>query len=71
MQFRVWAPRAGRVELDLAGRLLVMDAAEGGWWAIDVAGTGPGSEYGFRLDGEGPFPDPRSPFQPDGVPEIA
>jgi maltooligosyltrehalose trehalohydrolase len=26
-----------------------------------------GSDYGFVLDGEGPFPDPRSAYQPKGV----
>ena len=26
-----------------------------------------GGGYGFVVDGEGPFPDPRSPWQPDGV----
>ncbi len=40
-----------------------------GWWApadpvpAELAGHG----YGFRVDGAGPFPDPRSRWQPDTV----
>jgi maltooligosyltrehalose trehalohydrolase len=38
-----------------------------GWWTADVESAVPGADYGFVLDGRGPFPDPRSPWQPDGV----
>ena len=41
--------------------------AKDGWWTAEVESAGPGSDYGFVLDGEGPFPDPRSPWQPNGV----
>jgi maltooligosyltrehalose trehalohydrolase len=37
-----------------------------GWWAAEPEGA-QGLDYGFVLDGAGPFPDPRSPWQPDGV----
>src|SRR3954470_20669934 len=67
MEFRVWAPNPRNVELDLAGRAVPMHGAGAGWWTVDVPDAGPGSEYGFRVDGDGPFPDPRSPSQPDGV----
>jgi maltooligosyltrehalose trehalohydrolase len=33
----------------------------------DCAELPAGSRYGYLLDGEGPFPDPASRFQPDGV----
>jgi maltooligosyltrehalose trehalohydrolase len=65
--FRVWAPTPERVELDLAGRRLDMVAGERGWWSLDVPDAGPGSEYAFRLDGGDARPDPRSPWQPEGV----
>ncbi|MBW3535312.1 MAG: malto-oligosyltrehalose trehalohydrolase [Gemmatimonadetes bacterium] len=39
---------------------------EDGWWRPD-APLRPGTDYAFRVDGEGPFPDPRSPWQPQGV----
>ena len=44
-----------------------MQHASGGWWEADVSDAGPGTDYGFVLDGAGPFPDPRSPWQPAGV----
>jgi maltooligosyltrehalose trehalohydrolase len=77
--FRVWAPRPKRVELAVVpsgtndvqaqrDRLsrVPMARDDTGWWSVDVP-AGAGSDYGFVLDGEGPFPDPRSPWQPDGV----
>jgi maltooligosyltrehalose trehalohydrolase len=65
--FRVWAPKPARVELDLTGRRLEMVAGDGGWWSLDVPDAGPGTEYAFRVDGGDPRPDPRSPWQPEGV----
>ncbi|MCJ7712067.1 MAG: malto-oligosyltrehalose trehalohydrolase, partial [Chloroflexi bacterium] len=44
-----------------------MTREERGWWSVDVPRAGPGSDYGYVLDGAGPFPDPRSPWQPGGV----
>ncbi len=44
-----------------------MTRGEGGWWSADVAEAGPGTDYGYVLDGAGPYPDPRSPWQPSGV----
>jgi maltooligosyltrehalose trehalohydrolase len=67
MEFRVWAPSADRVELDLAGRVVAMHVEARGWWSVEVPDAGPGTEYGFRLDGSAPLPDPRSPWQPEGV----
>ncbi len=69
--FSVWAPKATeRVDLVLPaeGRRLPMAPAERpGWWVVDVPETGPGTDYQFSLDGGPARPDPRSPFQPDGV----
>lgn len=67
MLLTVWAPNAGSVEVDLAGRAVAMQATTGGWWEADVPEAVPGSEYGFRLDGGDPLPDPRSRYQPEGV----
>src|SRR5581483_5699871 len=63
--FRVWAPRASRVDLVVNGERRAMSAAPGGWWT--APGATPGARYGFSLDGGDVRPDPRSPFQPDGV----
>jgi maltooligosyltrehalose trehalohydrolase len=65
-EFRVWAPRAGRVALEIEGRRVPMGARERGWWAADVAEAGHGSDYAFVLDGGEALPDPRSPWQPEG-----
>jgi maltooligosyltrehalose trehalohydrolase len=65
--FRVWAPVAQQVEVEVDGERLPLSAGEGGWWAADVPAAGPGSEYAFRLDGDEPLPDPRSSWQPHGV----
>jgi maltooligosyltrehalose trehalohydrolase len=66
--FRVWAPYAQReVALRLGYETLIMIRGEGGWWQIDAPRAGPGADYAFLLDGDGPFPDPRSAWQPDGI----
>jgi maltooligosyltrehalose trehalohydrolase len=65
--FRVWAPLPRRVELLLRGERREMQPARGGWWRADVPDAGPGTDYAFILDDAGPFPDPRSPWQPAGV----
>ncbi|TDE88897.1 malto-oligosyltrehalose trehalohydrolase [Occultella glacieicola] len=63
---RVWAPHAQVVAADLGDRLLTMRPDGDGWWESD--GPVPtGTDYAFRLDGGDPLPDPRSPWQPDGV----
>jgi maltooligosyltrehalose trehalohydrolase len=65
--FRVWATLPKRVEVQVGGQNHAMRRGADGWWTADVESAGPGSDYGFVLDGEGPFPDPRSPWQPNGV----
>ncbi|WP_371482340.1 malto-oligosyltrehalose trehalohydrolase [Kitasatospora sp. NBC_00315] len=63
-QYEVWAPEAGRVEVEVAGSRFHLDPLAGrpGWWH----GTAPAGDYAFRLDGGPPLPDPRSPRQPFG-----
>ncbi len=72
--FDVWAPNAKTVRLVAGGHEYVMeqydDAAAQGWWrapADATAGKADGVPYGYLVDGEGPFPDPRSRRQPEGV----
>jgi maltooligosyltrehalose trehalohydrolase len=66
-EFRVWAPRADRVEAVAGQRRIAMSQADGGWWTCHAEEAGPGSDYAFSLDGGPPRPDPRSAFQPAGV----
>ena len=65
-RYRVWAPHARSVTLRAGGESFAMTAAERGWWLSSVP-CRHGDDYGFLLDGEGPFADPRSPHQPGGV----
>ncbi len=66
-EFRVWAPRPDRVELILGDERITMRRMGRGWWAAAVDGAGPGTDYAFSLDRGPPRPDPRSPYQPQGV----
>ena len=67
-RFEVWAPDASTVELAVDGRRSAMTRARRpDWWSMDDAEAGPGSRYGFSVDGGPVRPDPRSASQPDGV----
>jgi len=69
--FRVWAPKPKKVDLHHNGKIIPMTLETTGWWSTKVESAGPGDEYGFLLDGQGPFPDPRSLSQPNGVHELS
>src|SRR3954466_8315054 len=67
MEFAVWAPAARRVRLAVLGSFRPMTPGAGGWWRAEVD-AGPGDDYAFLLDDDPtPLPDPRSPWQPQGV----
>jgi maltooligosyltrehalose trehalohydrolase len=66
MVFRVWAPSAQFVELDLPPRRIAMQPEPAGWWSVTVDGDSP-FDYAFVVDREEPLPDPQSPWQPLGV----
>ena len=67
-RFRVWAPRAQRVRLQVDGTFHPLHSAGGGWWQADVDAARPGSDYAYFLDDEDlALPDPRSLWQPQGV----
>src|SRR5688500_9757889 len=63
---RVWAPDAREVALVRDGPKYRATSGHDGWWTATEA-LEHGALYGYMVDGEGPFPDPRSPFQPFGV----
>lgn len=69
VRFRVWAPNAQRVDLEVVGREPVrLDPIDDdGHHETFVAGLEPGAHYRYRLDGGDAFPDPASRFQPEGV----
>lgn len=69
--WRVWAPKAERVELvlggDESGRRLAMEAEPRGYFARRAPLPEPGRRYAYALDGGPPRPDPCSRWQPDGI----
>ena len=65
--FRVWAPHAQRVELDVAGNRHAMTATDYGWWHAELSLGENRADYAFVLDGGEALPDPRSPWQPRGI----
>jgi len=72
-RFRVWAPEQRQVDLVVEGTggldVRPLAAGRDGWFEAAFADLGPGTRYRYRLDGDGPFPDPASRAQPDGVHE--
>jgi len=67
-RFRVWAPQAERLRVQVKGIKLPLQPAGGGWWHADVAEAGPGTDYAYFIDDEDlALPDPRSTWQPSGV----
>jgi len=66
-RMRVWAPQAGSVELQSGNYRVSMTPEHGAWWAVDAPFIRHGLDYTLWLDGEGPFPDPRSLWQPHGI----
>jgi maltooligosyltrehalose trehalohydrolase len=64
--FRVWAPRANRVQARVAGRLAELTQVGGGIWEAQVPAAA-GEDYVYILDGEQELADPCSRFQPEGI----
>ncbi|NIP73136.1 MAG: malto-oligosyltrehalose trehalohydrolase [Gammaproteobacteria bacterium] len=72
VHFRLWAPRAERVQLllDVGGRQrdVTMHPGAEGWFAVRVEDAEAGSLYRFCIDDRHPpVPDPASRFQPRDV----
>ena len=68
-EYRVWAPHAKEVHLLLLPQQveLRLTPGEGGYFSIRDERLRDGQRYLLRLDDRGPFPDPASRFQPEGV----
>jgi len=66
-RFAVWAPEAEAVGVVTTAEPAPMKALPGGWWEVDLEAAGPGTDYWFVVDGSEPLPDPRSPWQPEGI----
>lgn len=69
-EFKVWAPRAQTVRLQIGGSepVPMEGPKERGWWKLCVEDVGPGTDYAYFLDDDAvAYPDPRSDWQPGGV----
>lgn len=55
------------MELESQGGRIDMTRNGAGWWTVDAPSIQHGVDYAFYVENEGPFPDPRSPWQPQGV----
>ena len=68
--FRVWAPAASSVDLNIVGpmkRSVPLTHTGDGYFSAEVENISIGTLYRYRLNGEKERPDPASRFQPQGV----
>jgi maltooligosyltrehalose trehalohydrolase len=66
--FEVWAPRANTMEVKIGNKKFPMEKKSRGDWSATVEEAGPGTDYGFVIDGLEPaLPDPRTQWQPHSV----
>jgi maltooligosyltrehalose trehalohydrolase len=66
--FEVWAPRASTMEIKIGNDKFPMEKRSRGYWSAAIEEAGPGTDYGFVIDGLEPaVPDPRSQWQPYSV----
>jgi maltooligosyltrehalose trehalohydrolase len=74
VRFRVWAPRRQRVDVVVEGapgaggsrETIALHRECNGCFSVVVEHAGAGTLYRYLLDGQGPYPDPSSRYQPDG-----
>ena len=77
VRFRLWAPAAERVAVEIAGReqretLLDLEPQQDGWFGLTTRVAGPGSRYRFHIAAQNvratqAVPDPAARFQPGDV----
>jgi maltooligosyltrehalose trehalohydrolase len=70
VRWRLWAPKANRVELIINGDpsySAAMEPEARGYFSVTQSGVGPDTAYAYRLDGSEERPDPCSLWQPEGV----
>src|SRR3977135_1749229 len=72
-EFRVWAPNAERVRVQLLRRglgseekIVTMHREEGGYFAVAIEASA-GDRYFYIVDDNKPVPDPVSRLLPEGV----
>ena len=66
-EFRVWAPKAKQVTLQLVGSgEYTMEVESGGYFRYSAPAKA-GDKYFYQVDGQKPVPDPVSRYLPEGV----
>jgi maltooligosyltrehalose trehalohydrolase len=67
VRFRLWAPKAATVDLELGGaNRLALAREDGGWFGLTTTAAGTGSRYRYIVDGQN-VPDPAARYQPEDV----
>ncbi|CAN5406608.1 malto-oligosyltrehalose trehalohydrolase [soil metagenome] len=66
VHFRVWAPDRTSVEVVLESQTLPLQSEDNGYFSGLIKPLKAGELYRYLLDGEGPYPDPVSRYQPEG-----
>ena len=66
-EIRVWIPNAEMVEIIVNNDRANMSRDADGWWTYRYRDKTGQIDYAFFIDGKGPYPDPRSAYQPTGV----
>ena len=68
-RFRVWAPNADRVAVDIVNgpQGVLLEKGTDGFHQAVIQNVSAGARYFYRLDGGPARPDPASRFQPEGV----
>jgi maltooligosyltrehalose trehalohydrolase len=78
VRFRLWAPAARRVALEIespqpgtaahsGAKVLLLHATAPGWFELVTGAASAGSRYRYVIDGDVHVPDPASRFQPADV----
>ena len=68
-RFRLWAPAASQVDVELGGKRipLARGSEGGGWHEARLEDAGAGTRYCYLIDGDLRVPDPASRFNPDDI----
>lgn len=67
-KFAVWAPKVKELLIEVAGNKYALQKEARGKWILDLLNLlQDGTDYSLYLDGEGPFADPKSYWQPKGA----
>src|SRR3954452_4809254 len=64
--FRIWAPNADKLQLETNNERINLAKYARGWWTAPLQ-LEHGQDYSLSINDKAGLPDPRSPWQPNGV----